>query len=82
MKKRSVLSLFVTTQQSHSTDIFTVQKIKPLPNQPHLLNKYKINMWFSHFYEFGILSLMNILAPYQIDIVKQCGFRNGSIILI
>ena len=41
------------------------------PNQPHLLNKYKINMVFSHFHEFGILSGMHILAPYQIDIVKD-----------
>ena len=39
-------------------------------------------MGFSHFQEFGILSGMHILAPYQIDIVKGCGFRNGSIILI
>ena len=43
------------------------------PNQPHLLNKYQINMGFSHFHEFGILSGMYILAPYQIDIVKGCG---------
>ena len=51
-------------------------------NQPHLLNKYQINMGFSHFHEFGILSGMYILAPYQIDIVKACGFCNGNIILI
>ena len=53
-----------------------------LPNQPHLLNKYQINMGFPHFHEFGILSGMYILAPYQIDIVKRCGFCNGNIILI
>ena len=52
-----------------------------IPNQPHLLNKYQINMGFSHFHEFGILSGMHILVPYQIDIVKRCGFCNGSIIL-
>ena len=52
------------------------------PNQPHLLNKYHINMGFSHFREFGISSGMHILAPYQIDIVKGCGFCNGSIIVI
>ena len=52
------------------------------PNQPHLLNKYQINMGFSHFHEFGILSGMYILAPYQIDIVKGCRFCNGDIILI
>ena len=28
-------------------------------------------MGFSHFYEFGIFSGMYILAPYQIDIVKD-----------
>ena len=53
-----------------------------LPNQPHLLNKYQINMEFSHFHEFGILSGMYILAPYEIYIVKACGFCNGNIILI
>ena len=53
-----------------------------VPNQAHLLNKYQINMGFSHFHEIGILSGMNILAPYQIDIVKGCGFWNGKIILI
>ena len=52
------------------------------PNQPHLLNKYQINMGFSHFHEFGILSGMYILAPYQIDIVKGSGFCNDNIILI
>ena len=51
-------------------------------NQQHLLNKYQINMGFSHFHKFGILSGMYILAPYQIDIVKGCGFCNLSIILI
>ena len=39
-------------------------------------------MGFSHFHEFGILSGMYILAPHQIDIVKGCGFCNGSIILL
>ena len=53
-----------------------------IPNQPHLLNKYQINMGFSHFHEFRILSAIYILAPYQIDIVKGCGFCNGNIILI
>ena len=38
-------------------------------------------MGFSHYHEFGILSGMCILAPYQIDIVEGCGFCNGSIIL-
>ena len=42
-----------------------------MPNQPHLLNKYKINMGISHFHEFGILSGMHILAPYQIDIACE-----------
>ena len=45
-----------------------------LPNQPHLLKKYQINMGFSNFHEFGILSGMCILASYQIDIAKECGF--------
>ena len=53
-----------------------------VPNQPHLLNKYQINVGFSHFHEFEILSGMQLLAPYQIDIVEGCGFCNGSIILI
>ena len=52
-----------------------------LPNQPHL-NKYQINIWFSHFHEFGILYGIYILAAYQIDIVKEYGFCNGSIIFI
>ena len=55
---------------------------KMIPNQPHLLNKHQINMGFSHFHEFVILSGIYILAPYQIDIVKGCGFCNGNIILI
>ena len=53
-----------------------------LPNQPHLLNKYQVHMVFSHFHEFVIWSRISIMAPYQIDIVKGCGFCNGSIILI
>ena len=54
-----------------------------VPNQPHLLNKYQINLGFSHFHEIGILSRMYyILAPHQIDIVKGGGFCNGSIIFI
>ena len=61
--------------------VIKVEK-KNLPNQPHLFNKYQINMGFSHFHEFGILSGMYIFAPYQIDIVKGCGFCNGNIILI
>ena len=40
------------------------------------------NMGFSHFHEFGILYGLHILAPYQIDIVKGCGFCKGNIILI
>ena len=40
-------------------------EMKEHPNQPHLLNKYQYNMGFSHFHEFGILSGMYILAPYQ-----------------
>ena len=51
-------------------------------NQPHLLNKYQINVCFSYFHEFGILSGIQILAPYQIDIVKGCGFCNDNVILI
>ena len=43
---------------------------KSIPNQPHLLNKYQINMGFSHFREFGILSGMYTFSPHQIDIVK------------
>ena len=39
-------------------------------------------MGFSHFHDIGILSGLNILAPYQIDIVKGRGFCNGRIILI
>ena len=42
-----------------------------IPNQPHLLNKYQIIMDFSHFHEIGILSGINILSPYQIDIKKD-----------
>ena len=53
--------------------------ISPYPNQPHLLNKYQINLSFSHFHEILILSGMNILAPYQIGTVKGCGFWNGKI---
>ena len=47
-----------------------------LPNQPHLLNKYQISMGFSEFRWIGFLSAINILAPYQIDVVKRCGFRH------
>ena len=54
----------------------------PLPNQPHSLNKYQINMGFLYFHEIWILSGMNILATYQIDIVKGCGFWNEKLILI
>ena len=43
---------------------------RKLPNQPHLLKKYQINMGFLHFHEIGILSGMYILAPYQIDFLK------------
>ena len=43
--------------------------IEQSPNQSHLLNKYQINMGFIHFHKIGILTGMNILAPYQIDIV-------------
>ena len=39
-------------------------------------------MGFSYLHEIEILSGMNILAPYQIDIVKGCGFYNGNIIVI
>ena len=42
-----------------------------LPNQPHLLKKYQINMGFSNFHEFGILSGMCILASYQIELRKN-----------
>ena len=38
-----------------------------LPNQPHLLYKYQINMSISYFRGIWILIGINILAPYQID---------------
>ena len=41
-----------------------------------------MNMGFSHFHELGILSGMFILAPRQINSVKECGLCNDSIILI
>ena len=44
-----------------------LKKIKR-PNQPHLLNKYIINMGFSHFHEFGILSGM-----YTILVLEMIG---------
>ena len=40
------------------------------PNQPHLLNKYQINMGFAYFRWVGVLSGINVLAPYQIDVFK------------
>ena len=49
---------------------------------PDLLNKYQINMGFSYFRWIGVLSGVNILAPYQIDIVKLSGFSHGKIIFI
>ena len=70
------------SEYQESLDSRYLQHSVSVPNQPHLLNKYQINMEFSHFHEFGILSGMYILAPYQIDIVKGCGFCNGNIILI
>ena len=39
-------------------------------------------MGFAYFHEIGILSGVNILTPYQIDIVKGCFFCNGNIISI
>ena len=37
-------------------------------SQPtHLLNKYQINMGFSYFQGIATLSVINILAPYQIN---------------
>ena len=53
-----------------------------IPNQPHLLNKYQINMGFSYFHGIGVLSGINILVPYQIDVVKSCGFSYKKIIFI
>ena len=38
----------------------------PHPNQPRLLNKYQINMGFSHFHGIWI----TIFVPYLIDVVK------------
>ena len=61
---------------------YTPQIRRFLPNQPHLLNKYQMNMGFSHFHELWILSGMFILAPHQINSVKECGFCNDRIILI
>ena len=52
------------------------------PTNDIKLNKYQINMSFLYFHELRILSGMNILSPYQIDIVKRCGFYNMEIILI
>ena len=43
---------------------------KSTPNQPHLLNKYQINMGFSYFHGIAILPGINILKPHQIDVVK------------
>ena len=34
-------------------DLVDVALVAPIPNQPHLLNKYQINMGFSHFHEFN-----------------------------
>ena len=51
------------------------------PYQQNLFNKYQINMRFSYFHVIGIYG-MTILAPYQIDIVKWCGFSNMKMIFI
>ena len=44
------------------------------PNQPHLINKYQINMGFLYFHGIWILSVINILARYKINkynIIRQ-----------
>ena len=56
--------------------------IRFIPNQPHLLNKYQINTSFSYFRGIGVLSGINISVPYQIDVVKLCGFIYKKIIFI
>ena len=37
------------------------------PNEPHLLNKYKINKGFSYFNGIRISSVINILTPYKMN---------------
>ena len=39
-------------------------------------------MGFSYFHEIGILSGINILETYQIDIVNESDICNGKIVLI
>ena len=58
-----------------------VARFEKYPNQPHLLIKYQINMGFLYVHGIGILSGINILAPYQIDVVKWCGFSNRKLIV-
>ena len=79
-----------------NTDSYGLILCTTLPSQPHLINKYQIEICFSYFHEIVILSSMNILASYQIDIVilssmnilasyqidKGCGFCNLIITLI
>ena len=38
----------------------------------------QLTTFIKYFHEIGILSGMTILAPYQIDIVKGCGFWNAK----
>ena len=42
-----------------------------VPNQPHLLNKYQINMGFSCIHGIWVLLGINVLAPYrhQVDVM-------------
>ena len=56
------------------------QTLRKDPNQPHLLNKYPINMGFSYFHGTVIFSRINIILPYQIDVVNWCGCCKWKII--
>ena len=73
-----VLPFYFCIEQGSSIACY----IGSIPNQPHLLNKYQLNVGFSHFHQFRILSGMYVLAPYLKDIMKGSGFCNGNIILI
>ena len=46
--------IFPDLNNSVHSDYYSIDKFNEnCPNQPHLLNKYQINMGFSHFHEFG-----------------------------
>ena len=54
--------------------------IGSVPNQPHLLNKYQINMDLTYFLEIWILSGMPIyLASCKIDIVMDVVSATGKL---